>query len=374
MRAADAAQQHVILDTIRDAAGDNAQDTIRYEDLPLKKVLLSKLRQSFVSHNTDAAINLLRERWEVDFDVDYRYCPHDPNLAYSFTGHYLDFLLIMSSGRGFAAFVPPQPNDMTFVFHLDLHQPHRALKMKHVDLGFPVNRNALFIGRSRGKDQCYIMMAPNAFINHPPADDPLTYDDPPPTKGPVRTNLTGRHYFMLVMYMAHIYQAHFPDSSVYCTDRYPNVDEHAWRNVHNVTNILFVPLLLCLPPSFLFLTLSSPLFLFFAFSGTGLPANSPIVDCTSSTSSFAQGGLNGFKILPLNGRRTDSSPQTHPSALGFVSGKTSWSAIPQHWPRIRVRSPRSVSSPGVVPCTLPSQVIYRAYFSTFAIASFITAC
>lgn len=330
----DGAQQHIILDAIC---------ANKFNDLLVKKVLLSKLKNDFEKNNVNAALDLLRSRWEVEFDIDYQYSAHDPYMAYSFTGHYLDFLMVLSKGTGFGACLAPSPNDMTFVFHLDLHQPHRALKMKHIDLGFPVYRNALFIGRSRGKDQVYIVMAPNTFLDHSPGDDPLYFDDTTPHNGPKLTNMSGRHYFMLVMYMAFIYQEHFPDCDVYCNNPYPNLEEHAWRNVHNATNILYVALL----P---FTCVSSMISYVFSSLGTVLIASSHTDGCISSTSTSVLGGPVGSTTRQPTGRLMTSLLSTHPLPSSSALVRTSSSTTRPHCEPTLILSLANDASRSVVPC------------------------
>lgn len=235
----DAALQRRIVDSMRDTAGDPERSSTRYEDLPVRKVPLSKYHEIMETNNVPAAFKLLRSRNEIFVDEKYSYDPKDRDLAYDATQHHLDFLMVLSSRIGFDAFLPNSPNDLTFIFNLDLHQPHRPLKMKHCDLGFPIDRNALYVGRSRGKDLIYLVMAPNSFLNDVEAEDDAPPDpDPQLPSGRVRTNMSGQHYFMLVMFMAHVFQKRFPRRDIYCDSQYPDVHRNAWRNVRNSTNIL----------------------------------------------------------------------------------------------------------------------------------------
>lgn len=188
-----------------------------------------------------AAFKLLRSRSEIFVDNKFSYDAHDRDIAYDASRHFLDFLMVLSGRIGFDAFLPNSLNDMTFIFNLDLHQPQRLLNMKHSDLGFTIDRNALFIGRSRGKDMVYLVMAPNSFINEDEPDpDDSEIPTPSPTKGRVRTNMAGQHYFMIVMFMAYVFQKHCPNRNVYCHVPYPDLGRNAWRNVRESTNILYV--------------------------------------------------------------------------------------------------------------------------------------
>lgn len=239
LRTDDAALQPIILDSLRDSAGDPLNSGTRYEDLPVRQVPLSKYKLHMETDNTPAAFKSFHSRSEIFIDEEFSYDPHDRDLGYRATEHHLDFLMVLSSRIGFDAFLPNSPNDITFIFDLDLHQPHRALPMKHSDLGFPVDHNALFIGRSRGKDMIFLIMAPNSFINEiDPTDDVADDDVPSAAQSRSQTNMSGRHYFILVMYMAFVFHKHFPRRDIYCHERYPDLDLHPWRNVRNSTNLL----------------------------------------------------------------------------------------------------------------------------------------
>lgn len=203
------------------------------------RIPLSRYKQMMEDDQLNAAFKLLRSRTEIFIDEEYTYDAHDPRLAYDASEHYLDFLLVLSSRIGFDSFLPNSVNDITFAFSLDLHQPQRSLNIKHCDLGFPVGRNTLYIGRSRGKDMVYLVMAPNTFINEDePDDDASDHPDNAATPRRLPSNLSGRHYFMLVMFMAFIFQKHFPRRDVYCHTRYPDIEHQPYKHLRESTNIL----------------------------------------------------------------------------------------------------------------------------------------
>ncbi|KZP04664.1 hypothetical protein FIBSPDRAFT_904100 [Athelia psychrophila] len=181
LHANDGAHQHIILNAIHDAAGQGNidNDTQCFNDLHFNSVPLSHLKQIFNNNNTDTTFNILHTCY------------------------------------------------MTFVFHLDLHQPHHTLKMKHVDLGFLVNCNVLFVGRARGKDQVFIIMAPNHFIfadKQPKIDD--DGNTAPKNTGPLITNMAG---------------SSFQSWMSTATTDYPDIDHNTWTNVCSATNILNGP-------------------------------------------------------------------------------------------------------------------------------------
>lgn len=280
----DGAQQHIILDSLRDSAGDLDGRAACYEDAPVIQVPLSKLQSNWENKNVTSAFRLLRSRSEIVIDDEFKCDPHDKNLAYNLSQHRLDFLLVMSSRIGFDAILPNSRSDTTFIFRLDLHQPQRSLKLKHSDLGFPMDHKALFIGRARGKDLVYLVMAPNAFIAQE-EDDTDDIGDPAPSKGRVRTNMSGRHYWMLVMFMAFIFEKHFPHRDVYCHEHYPNIDQNAWKNVRAATNIMYA--------GFLLFPVIHRHRLTVLLLGTNPIESSPIGSSGLTVSHFARNGLRG---------------------------------------------------------------------------------
>lgn len=241
LSADDAALQEHIIDSVRNSAGDPDRHAIQYEDLPLKKVYLSSLKEYMEKGWHQSAFRMLHSKSEILIDDAYKFDPHGQKVTFDTSEHHLDFLMVLSDRIGFDAFLPNSPNDLTFVFNLDLHQPQRPLKLKHTDLGFPVNGTALYIGRSRGKDLIYLIMAPNTFINQDDLDDS---DDEEllPSKGPLHTPMSGKHYWMMVMFLAFVFQKHFPSRDVYCHTPYPDLDVKAYKHVRSATNILYVRL------------------------------------------------------------------------------------------------------------------------------------
>jgi len=154
-----------------------------------------------------------------------------PDLAWDMSKDFLDFLLVVSAKIGFDAILPNISNDPNFVFHLDLHQPARIFKSKHANVGFSLERCMLYIGTSRGKDNIWMAMAPDEFF-----DTSGSHRDAFPSSGP--SCLLGRHYWMLVMYLAHVITTAVPAREVYCTDTYPDLSDNPRSNVEATTNLL----------------------------------------------------------------------------------------------------------------------------------------
>lgn len=204
---------------------------------------MSRLRRAYERGIVKPAFDLLRKRTEIYIDADYKRDPFSEDLAYDLTSHYLDFMLVMGKSIGFDAIMPNTASDLLFVFNLDLHQPHRMLKTKHADLGFSLTGRVLYMGRSRGKDTVWLVMVPNTFLaaQDDGFSDDEDEDEPSRTELPSdKTNMEGKHYFMMVMFIAFVFQKYLPNRSVCCYEMYPDLSVNAFRNVKAATNLLCV--------------------------------------------------------------------------------------------------------------------------------------
>jgi hypothetical protein len=119
------------------------------------------------------------------------------------------------------------------VFNLDLHQPARTFKGKHARIGFSPERSMLFVGTSRGKDPLWVAMAPDEFFESVSDNDDLSQH-----RSTQPSCLQGRHYWMMVMYFAHVITSALPARHIYCIEQYPDLSNRPRYEVENVTNIL----------------------------------------------------------------------------------------------------------------------------------------
>lgn len=232
LAADDGLDQRVINSILDEDAYDEHTQRQRYKDTTFKRVKLSVFRDIFDKKQAHKSFQLMRQRTEIILDDDFTYKSNNTHLAWDLSQHFLDFLLVVSAKVGFHAILPNTPNDHHFVFDLDLHQPSRVFKAKHADLGFSSERRLLFIGKSRGKDEVWLAMAPLDFFVDDP-DRPLN-----PTKAVESSCLTGPHYWMLVMYFAFLLHRIFPQKSVFCSNPYPNIDVDPRLRVQIATNVL----------------------------------------------------------------------------------------------------------------------------------------
>jgi hypothetical protein len=134
---------------------------------------------------------------EITLDPNMTYKTDDPSLAWNVPNHYLDFLLIISDKIGFDTILPNVTNDPNFVFNLDLHQPTCTFKSKHANISFPLDPCMLYVGKSGGKDNIWLAMAPNQFFS---SDG--SYHDVHPNRSP--TSSAPKHYWMMVMFLTHV--------------------------------------------------------------------------------------------------------------------------------------------------------------------------
>lgn len=205
-----------------------------YKNLPVKRVPLSRYRDIYDGEMVREAFKLMQQRVEIEVDPEMVHDPNDVNLAWDLSKRFLDFLLVVADNVGFGAILPSIANDHHFVFHLDLHQPARPFKLKHGSLGFSRERSLLYVGKSRGKDEVWVGMAPHSYFL--PELDRRTTDEP--VKRSEVSNLQGHHYWMIVMYLAYVLNKALPHRSIYCADRYPQISSNAAQNVKKSTNIL----------------------------------------------------------------------------------------------------------------------------------------
>lgn len=243
----DGVDQSRVLDSLRESAGNANPNAVCYEDMPITRVPLSKMRKLYEKRMAKAAFDLLRCRTEIEIDAKYQHDSTGPDLAFDISRHFLDFLLVLSNDIGFHAFLPNSPSDHLFNFSLDLHQPQRILRTKHTNLGFSLLERVLFIGTSRGRETAWLVMVPNSFIASEddgiPANDG---DEDNGGEGPeapvphqrVATNMQGKHYFMLVMFIAFVFEKYLPGRSIACYKEFPDLSINAWKNVREATNLL----------------------------------------------------------------------------------------------------------------------------------------
>ncbi|KAF7973291.1 hypothetical protein HWV62_15669 [Athelia sp. TMB] len=231
----DSLLQDVILDSIFQNSQGSEISLDTYRSLPLSRIKLSRLKSIKEKNLFNQAFNIMKTKWEIEIDPKYSENPLDPQMGFDLQNHYLDFCLAVSAAIGFDAVLPNSANEHLFVFNLDLHQPSRGFKSKHADLTFSLARRALFFGSSRGKDDVWVFFAPQQYfsvegVTPNPSAKPRTVREP--------TNIKVVHYWMFVMFMAHVYEKALPSRHIYCVEKYPDVFSDAYNNVIAKTNIL----------------------------------------------------------------------------------------------------------------------------------------
>jgi len=224
--------QHALTDLLRESAFTNQASKAAYKALPYQEVSLNTMKRIYEEQNSRWGYSLLRKRTKINVG-DLRYPQNDPMLAFDLRTHFLDFMLCVSNDVGFDALLPNLINDLNFHFDLDLHQPHRQFSFKHAEIGLDGSNRMLYIGRVRGKDLAWLIMAPNSYFHETPAAMLASHANPLKSSA-----LPVNHYWMMVMCFAHFYAKTFPTGAVYCSDSYPDLTIHAGDHVNGVTNIL----------------------------------------------------------------------------------------------------------------------------------------
>jgi hypothetical protein len=209
----------------------------KFNELPVRKVPLSRYRDIFDRKLPSKAIDLMRHRTEIFIGPELSYDALHPNLAWDLNNHFIDSLVVFSAAVGFDSVLPATDNDLLFSFSLDLHQPGRNIKLKHTPLLFPVERSVLYLGKTRGKDDLWLFMVPNEYFD----DDSDLADQTPATVSSVDklTSMTGPHYWMIVMYFAYVFEKVLTNGSVFCVDKYPDIFNSPLTKVRACTNILY---------------------------------------------------------------------------------------------------------------------------------------
>lgn len=231
LSADDGLDQRVINAVLDEGAYDAESQRQKYRDTPFRRVKLSELRHNYERRQTRRALRLMAIRTEIEIDDEYMYQNDSPDLAWDMSKHYLDFLLVKGSDIGFHAILPNNANDLNFIFHMDLHQPGRTFKSKHAELDFTPDGRLLYIGRSRGKDEVWLAMAPLEYFN-------TTREHGESINPSPQQCLAGKHYWMIVMLFAYLHDTAFPGKAIYCTDPYPDLDNEPRLHVTESTNIL----------------------------------------------------------------------------------------------------------------------------------------
>jgi hypothetical protein len=234
LAADDELDQSELTAQFRSTAFNNENSQREYRALSYKEIPLSTMKDIYDQKSTPQAISLLRQRTRIRLaDLEYKEAWRDPNLAWDLSSHYLDFILCVSNGVGFDALLPNKVNDLQFNFDLDLHQPHRQFASKHANMGLDGTHRMLYIGRVRGKDLGWLILAPNDYFHETPA---AMLSNDSKLKG--SSVMSAQHYWMIVICLAHFIAKTFSNGNIYCSKEYPNLERFPRQNVEDSTNLL----------------------------------------------------------------------------------------------------------------------------------------
>ncbi len=178
-----------------------------------RPIPLSTLRKMNRTGSSERAMALLSQRSEIIVDDQYLIDPMHRDRAWYCARAYLDFLLMVPRGLGFAAFLPPGNQEVgafdgiEFILHLGT--PRRMWKAKYGQLGFDPTGRMLYIGTCRDED-IWLAAAPDEFGG----DERIQ-----PTTGDSR--MTASKYHIWLMFLAYTLDRSGGDQ-VYCLSKYPN--------------------------------------------------------------------------------------------------------------------------------------------------------
>src|ERR1700721_1707212 len=111
-----------------------------------RPIKLSKLAFQYSAKKKSGVLNLLRNRTFVELDDKVTVPNESPDILWSASKHFLDYLLVVPMGPGMDACLTNAIVDHNFTLELDLRQPHRQFKAKYGKIGFPPEGRLLYIG------------------------------------------------------------------------------------------------------------------------------------------------------------------------------------------------------------------------------------
>jgi hypothetical protein len=210
-----------ILNSLYHSRAGNGNDL--YDQELVGHVNLSQLRRAYENNHVRFALDLLNKRKKIAIDPEYTIHVDDPNLSWNAESCYLDLFACVSRDFGLEAFIPNEASNHHYEFQLNLKEPFRQFKGKHIKLGFDSTNAMLWIGKSRGYEDVWIGMADE--------DKHMQDVDIDNRQHKAATSLRGRHYRQMVLMFAYMLKAMQYDGIILRTD-YPDVDSETciWDN------------------------------------------------------------------------------------------------------------------------------------------------
>jgi hypothetical protein len=185
-----------------------------YDKELVGNVNLSQLKSAYENDRVRYALNSLNKRRNITIDPDYEIHADNPNVSWNANSNYLDLLACVGRELGLDAFVPNQESNHNYEFLLNLKEPFRQFKGKHIRLGFDSTAAMLWIGKSRGHEDVWIAMADEEKHEQGIEND---------RKGQVTTSMSSRHYRQMV-YMFAFMLREMGYEGVTLRTNYPKVD------------------------------------------------------------------------------------------------------------------------------------------------------
>jgi hypothetical protein len=143
----------------------------QYEDVPERRVLLSRFYREYASGASRYAVRMLQDKIQVQIDPEFIVDPDEDRIYWNNSTHYLDFIAAVSNTPGLWAAVPKTATDHTYNFRLDLRQPTKMFSPKFVKTGYDMEGRLLYIGNCRNED-IYLAMCPKEIQDGEGADVP----------------------------------------------------------------------------------------------------------------------------------------------------------------------------------------------------------
>ena len=228
----EAVAQSAIMAAIVDNERNRNAMQRRYDDMVVKTLKLSKLKDLYEAGDKKRAIELLDSRNEIEIDKDYR-LPFDddqPRRSMVAEKSAIDYQLTVANRMGLSALLLNAQSSHWYGFELNLVSPYREFKGKHAKLGFDPTGKMLHIGRCNLED-VFLVMVPDGFFHG-------EIEERRGKKKGGSSAMSPRHYRQVVMMMA-FFLAEMRGSGYYMLNDIYKVDLNADNpNLGHYTNVM----------------------------------------------------------------------------------------------------------------------------------------
>lgn len=186
---------------------------IDFTKQPVRTVLFSELERNFERKNKHAAMQLLRGRSKIGFELGDIWDADDPEVSFSPNKNRLDFIACSSLEPGLDAILPNSTVDHNYNFDFTINQRHKVWKAKYAELGFSPTGRMLHVGKAQGQN-IWLAFVPVEYWNEESRN--ADYDEDSLEDN---TLIPTDRYRKVAYLMAHLF-AHAGIAGVYNSETY----------------------------------------------------------------------------------------------------------------------------------------------------------